>query len=81
MKTFTELEAPTEIINSFQLSLLMRDSATVDVITELGFLTVADWQQVDAAVSARENNYDDDLFDQINRSAAYDNVGLRKLVQ
>ena len=64
MKTFTELEAPTEIINSFQLSLLMRDSATVDVITELGFLTVADWQQVDAAVSARESNSnDDDLFD------------------
>ena len=64
MKTFTELEAPTEIVNSFFLSLLMRDSATVDVITELGFLTVADWQQVDAAVSAREINQEqDDLFD------------------
>jgi len=64
MKTFTELEAPTEIINSFQLSLLMRDSATVDVITELGFLTVADWQRVDAAVSAREINQEQDaLFD------------------
>ena len=58
MKTFTEIEAPTEIINSFQLSLLMRDSATVEIITELGFLTTADWQQVDAAVSARESNND-----------------------
>jgi hypothetical protein len=58
MKTFTELEAPTEIINSFFLSLLMRDSATVEIITELGFLTTADWQQVDAAVAARESNND-----------------------
>ena len=58
MQTFTELEAPTEIINSFQLSLLMRDSATVEIITELGFLTTADWQQVDAAVAAREINND-----------------------
>ncbi len=58
MKTFTELEAPTEIVNSFFLSLLMRDSATVEIITELGFLTTADWQQVDAAVSAREINND-----------------------
>jgi hypothetical protein len=58
MKTFTELEAPTEIINSFFLSLLMRDSATVEIITELGFLTTADWQQVDAAVAAREINND-----------------------
>ena len=58
MKTFTEIEAPTEIINSFQLSLLMRDSATVEIITELGFLTTADWQQVDAAVAAREINND-----------------------
>ena len=64
MKTFTELEAPTEIVNSFFLSLLMRDSATVEIITELGFLTTADWQQVDAAVSARESNQEqDDLFD------------------
>jgi len=58
MKTFTELEAPTEIVNSFFLSLLMRDSATVEIITELGFLTTADWQQVDAAVAARESNDD-----------------------
>jgi hypothetical protein len=58
MKTFTELEAPTEIVNSFFLSLLMRDSATVEIITELGFLTTADWQQVDAAVAARESNND-----------------------
>jgi len=58
MKTFTELEAPTEIVNSFFLSLLMRDSATVEIITELGFLTTADWQQVDAAVAAREINND-----------------------
>ena len=58
MQTFTELEAPTEIINSFFLRLLMRDSATVEIITELGFLTTADWQRVDAAVAAREINND-----------------------